>query len=260
MILPSDDDSRKPGDDEPPWGGQPGDPKRPHKGDDASPADDDEEEDDDEDDDDEEFDDSILFQDDEPDAASFPGDMTAEGSGIKAPAPPGWREELREELDECIDELAEIEDPSQDFDPPDPPDLFTFYGELAALRNELRRAFRRSAETAEKFGGALQSLAAHATDTPASLPVALALISMADRISDIPPNTPLSSALEAALTAAGISRVPTAGLPFDPATMTMVGTAPAPEGTAQGTVLSESSQGFRNRDGLLRPASVTVAA
>ena len=169
MILPSDDDSRKPGDDEPPWGGQPGDPKRPHKGDDASPADDDEEEDDDEDDDDEEFDDSILFQDDEPDAASFPGDMTAEGSGIKAPAPPGWREELREELDECIDELAEIEDPSQDFDPPDPPDLFTFYGELAALRNELRRAFRRSAETAEKFGGALQSLAAHATDTPASL-------------------------------------------------------------------------------------------
>jgi molecular chaperone GrpE (heat shock protein) len=42
--------------------------------------------------------------------------------------------------------------------------------------------------------------------------------------------------------------------------MTMVGTSPAPEGTTQGTVLSESSQGFRNRDGLLRPASVTVAA
>jgi hypothetical protein len=100
MILPSDEDSRKPDepdDPPPPWHGEPEPPG--------------------------------FFGDD--DAAGGP-----EAPPVHHPAPEGWREDL----EDALTELKEIEDPAEDFDPPEPPDLFAFYGELMAMRNDLRMA------------------------------------------------------------------------------------------------------------------------
>lgn len=248
MILPSDDDARKPGRGDPDPSRNDPSPESKRPQDDAgngppSPT---------------ESDDGFDLDDDQDDPAFHDDSQLPLSSGIKAPAPPGWREDLRDELDDALDELAEIEDPTQDFDPPDPPDLFTFYGELAALRNELRRAFRRSSETAEKFGGALQALAAGPHSHSSNRALGLALVALADRIAEAP--TPVAAALQTALRAAGIEVIETIGKPFDPSSMSMVATASPPKGTKSGTVLAESVRGYRNHDGVLRPASVTVAA
>ena len=247
MILPSDDDARKPGrgDPDPSWNDPSPESKRPQDDTGHNPPSS------------EENDDGFSMADDQDDP-SFHDDGTLPlSSGIKAPAPPGWREDLRDELDDALDELAEIEAPTQDFDPPDPPDLFTFYGELAAIRNELRRAFRRSSETAEKFGGALQALSSGPQTPINNRSLGLALVALADRIAEAPP--PVAAALQTALRAAGVAAIETIGKPFDPTTMSMVATAPPPSGTKSGTVLAESVRGYRNQDGVLRPASVTVA-
>jgi molecular chaperone GrpE len=250
VILPSDDDARKPGrgDPDPSRNDPSPEPKRPQDDTGHGPLSS------------KDNDDGFDMADDQDDP-SFHDDGTLPlSSGIKAPAPPGWREDLRDELDDALDELAEIEDPTQDFDPPDPPDLFTFYGELAALRNELRRAFRRSSETAEKFGGALQALASGPQTPINNRSLGLALVSLADRIAEAPTRAPVAAALQTALQAAGVEVIETIGKPFDPSIMSMVATASPPRGTKSGTVLAESVRGYRNRDGILRPASVTVAA
>ena len=257
MILPSDDDSRRPDDPGKPPGKKghgKGKGDQPHGHGDQLPG----EPHDDEDD--EDFDETGIFDVSDDGPSIFddpPPGMAAPGSGIHAPAPPGWREELREELDECLDELAEIEDPSQDFDPPDAPDLYTFYGELAALRTELRRGFRRSAETADKLGHVLGTLPSQ-DNLPR--PLALAIIAMADRMADAAPGEILTAALDGLLAAAGIERIPTVGRKFNPAAMTMVASVPAPKGTRPGIVVAESVPGYRSPGGVLRPASVTVAS
>jgi hypothetical protein len=48
-----------------------------------------------------------------------------------------WREMLESELSSSIHELENFPDPECDFDPPDPPDLYTFHSELLALRQAL---------------------------------------------------------------------------------------------------------------------------
>jgi hypothetical protein len=106
MILPSDDDSRK--------------------DDDAAPAN--------------EGDDKLPWEGD-PDPPGFFGEESADDPAagtVHNPAPPGWREDLREDLADALAELKEIEDPAEDFDPPEPPDLYTFYSELVTMRNDLR--------------------------------------------------------------------------------------------------------------------------
>jgi hypothetical protein len=55
-------------------------------------------------------------------------------------SPEEWREQLREELIGAIEDLKNFPDPDTDFDPPDPPDLYSFYSELLAMRKELRKA------------------------------------------------------------------------------------------------------------------------
>jgi molecular chaperone GrpE len=248
VILPSDDDARKPGrgDPDPSRNDPSPESKRPQDETGHGPPSS------------SENDDGFSMADEEDDSSFYDDGAVPASSGIKAPAPPGWREDLRDELDDALDELSEIEDPTQDFDPPDPPDLFTFYGELAAIRNELRRAFRRSAETAEKFGGALQALAAGPQTPISNRSLGIALVALADRIAEAP--APVAAALQTALQAAGVVAIETIGKPFDPSTMSMVATAPPPRGTKPGTVLAESVRGYRNHDGILRPASVTVAA
>src|SRR6187397_802862 len=44
---------------------------------------------------------------------------------LKSVAGPGWREELVRELAEGLADLHEIEDPDEEYDPPEPPDLYT---------------------------------------------------------------------------------------------------------------------------------------
>ena len=48
-----------------------------------------------------------------------------------------WRELLKSELISCVEDLENFPDPEIDFDPPDPPDLFSFYSQLIALREEI---------------------------------------------------------------------------------------------------------------------------
>ncbi len=48
-----------------------------------------------------------------------------------------WREMLESELMSSIQELENFPDPECDFDPPDPPDLYTFHSELITLRQTL---------------------------------------------------------------------------------------------------------------------------
>ena len=48
-----------------------------------------------------------------------------------------WRELLKSELINCVEDLENFPDPEIDFDPPDPPDLFTFYSQLLALREDI---------------------------------------------------------------------------------------------------------------------------
>ena len=48
-----------------------------------------------------------------------------------------WRELLKTELVSCVEDLQDFPDPEIDFDPPDPPDLFSFYSQLIALREEV---------------------------------------------------------------------------------------------------------------------------
>jgi hypothetical protein len=47
---------------------------------------------------------------------------------------------LHQELLASMEELENFPDPECDFDPPDPPDLYTFHTELIALRQALQRA------------------------------------------------------------------------------------------------------------------------
>ena len=220
MILPSDDDSRKPGDSDP-SGQDPDDALPWEAGADDPPG---------------------FFGDDEEEE---PGDPSGK---VQSPAPPGWREDLKEDLDDAIAELKEIEDPSEDFDPPEPPDLFTFYGELVALRSEMRRASRKTTEALQQVTGFKPPPAAAATGQQ----LAAALVNLHDHIEAmekglLPQLTPL-------LKLTGLQRVKTKGADFDPATMT----TGDPSATT-GKVTREIQSGWLLNGVLVRPAKVTIA-
>jgi hypothetical protein len=215
MILPSEDDSRKPGDAKPP-GGSGEEPGAPMPWDADEPP---------------------GFTDEENEEDSDP---YGDGQKVESPAPPGWREDLKEALLEAVDDLREIEDPAEDFDPPEPPDLFTFYGELLAMRNEMRRSLRNVAKT------------------PAAVPdgmpaAAMALLYLHDRISA--GEKKVLPVVESAMKQAGMKRIKTVGAAFDESTMVTDGEAPA-----KGAKVSrELEAGFIWNGQVLRPARVVVS-
>ncbi|HWB04369.1 MAG TPA: nucleotide exchange factor GrpE [Verrucomicrobiales bacterium] len=214
MILPSEDDSRKPGDPKPPGssGDQPDAPwEESHMH-------------------------GFSDEEDEEDA-----DPYGDGQKVESPAPPGWREELKEALLEAVDDLREIEDPAEEFDPPEPPDLFTFYGELVAMRNELRRGMRRPPE---KTGAA---------DPDKTQPAVMALIYLHDRVAA--GEKKVASLLESAMQQAGLQRIKTEDAGFDAATMIADGPAPA----TGAKVRRELEAGFLWNGQVLRPARVVIA-
>ena len=94
--------------------------------------------------------------------------------------------------------------------------------------------------------------------TPWSVASCLALISAWDLL----PEATSAAAYEATFVplflAAGLSRIPTVGLPFDPALMTLAGTEKGPAKSAH-KVLRETSAGFLRDGTLLRPAGVITA-
>lgn len=177
MILPSDEDSRKPDDPEdppPPWHGEPEPPG--------------------------------FFGDD--DAGGGPDQPT-----VHHPAPEGWREDLREDIEDALAELKEIEDPAEDFDPPEPPDLFAFYGELMAMRNDLRLA---AASLSKGMAPPPPDSQEHAVTIKDAM---IALIKLHDDLEDSA--RPLLPLLKPLLKILELDRIKVkAGAAFDPATMT----------------------------------------
>ncbi len=217
----------------------------------------------------------------DPDLAGLPDELDAVPDDLDDPnapqlqsvAGPGWRNDLYKDLIESLRDLEAIEDPDDEFSPPEPPDLYTFFGELAALRQEFRHDGQRTQE-------ALTKLAKFIPDAPVSpapprrsgksgtgpaaeawpLETCLALLSTWDLLPLATAAAAFESSLQPLLQAAGLTRIPTAGKPFDPATMTLAGKEPAPKKSPAGAVLREISAGFLRAGVLLRPASVIVSA
>jgi molecular chaperone GrpE len=67
-------------------------------------------------------------------------------------APSAWKEQLRERFEAW---LAAVETMPQPVEERDPPDLYSLFEELAALRNESRKGNRKSAELFSQFGASL---------------------------------------------------------------------------------------------------------
>ncbi|HXW77257.1 MAG TPA: nucleotide exchange factor GrpE [Candidatus Eremiobacteraceae bacterium] len=65
--------------------------------------------------------------------------------------------------------------------------------------------------------------------------------------------------LDALLAAEDVRPIETVGKPFDPAVSEAVGTAPAPAGVAEETVVAEARRGYTIGGEVLRPAQVIVA-
>jgi hypothetical protein len=203
--------------------------------------------------------------------ADLEGDAEAT-DGLQSIAGPGWRDDLRADLLESLGELAAIEDPEDEFAPPEPPDLFTFYGELAALRHELRHQGQKSNDGLNQLSKSLAPLlravpsekaskASSATSRPAPWPLehCLALLSVWDMLPQASAAAACEASLHSLLQAAGLAKVATVGQPFDAATMTLAGSEAQP-GQPPGRVLRETVTGFLRSGLLLRPASVVVAA
>jgi hypothetical protein len=211
MILPSDDD--------------------PRKDDDARPPD--------------EGDDKLPWE-NEPDPPGFfdedPSDDPATGT-VHKPAPPGWREDLREDLADALAELKEIEDPAEEFDPPEPPDLYTFYSELVTMRNDLRT-----------IGVCLtQLLPSGSPALPAGgQELVVALVKAWDDLEEA--SKPLLPLLAPVMKAAGLTRVKVkSGAAFDAATMT---TDDKPRPASK--VARELFAGWVWNGTLIRPAHVAL--
>lgn len=204
---------------------------------------------------------------------------------LQSVAGPGWRKDLYQDLMESLKDLEAIEDPDDEFAPPEPPDLYTFFGELAALRNELRHQGQRSNDqwnqleksltpflrsTAKAGKSASATAAAAPPDSPSAAPAGnaaswtpetrLALISLFDLLPRSASAAAFEKSFQPLFKAAGLERIPTVGLPFDAARMTLAGTSPDKSGAPAGRVTEETTPGFLYQETLLRPAAVIVSA
>lgn len=218
----------------------------------------------------------------DPDLTGLPDDLDAIPDDLDDPnapqlqsvAGPGWRNDLYKDLIESLRDLEAIEDPDDEFSPPEPPDLYTFFGELAALRHEFRHDGQRTQQALAKLAQALPAAAGSGSirrkgkpgpEGPAAaeawpMETCLALISAYDLLPQATSAAAYKSSLQPLLQAAGLTKIPTVGKPFDPATMTQAGTAPASSKTTPGTVVEETTAGFIRTGTLLRPAAVITAA
>lgn len=210
------------------------------------------------------------------DLDSIPDDLDDPNAPqLQSVAGPGWRNDLYKDLIESLRDLEAIEDPDDEFAPPEPPDLYTFFGELAALRHEFRHDGLRTQQALAKLAQALPSSVPAgyirrkgkpgpegnpAASEPWPIETCLAVISAWDLLPQATSGAAFEASLQPLFNAAGLTRIPTVGRSFDPATMTRVGTETAAKKTAAGTVLRETTAGFLRAGTLLRPAAVITAA
>lgn len=191
-----------------------------------------------------------------------PDDPENLATELASVAGPGWRKALYRELVDSLIQLEAIEDPDDDFDPPEAPDLYTFYGELAALRNELRLQSSANLNQPSKTPAPASSSAhpkgAGVPDPAVAWPVGncLALLSLWDLL---PHSAERETTFLPLLGAAGLTRISTADQPFDPSTMTIAGYEKSP-GHAPHLILREITAGFLRQGTLLRPAAVIVTS
>lgn len=216
----------------------------------------------------------------DPDLAGLPDDLDSIPDDLDDPnapqlqsvAGPGWRNDLYKDLIESLRDLEAIEDPDDEFAPPEPPDLYTFFGELAALRHEFRHDGQRTQQALAKLAQSLPATIPPGSTRRKAKPgpegradpwpigTCLAVISAWDLLPEATSILAYESSLQPLLQAAGLTRIPTLGKPFDPATMTRAGSAPASSKIAHGTVVEETSAGFLRAGILLRPAAVITAS
>ncbi len=182
-----------------------------------------------------------------------------------------WKELLRARCAEAIERL-EIRPPTLETEP-EPPSLYDFHADLAALRNELRKGNRKTAETFSRFGDVLESMqadsgklreflaAAAKPDKTGKISrnLALGLIDIADRLERLETAAELQAesgllalaraenrwrkqteALEIVrqrlhdlLAHTGIQRIESTGQPFDPLWMKAVAGEQSPSSPAQ---------------------------
>jgi molecular chaperone GrpE (heat shock protein) len=219
-----------------------------------------------------------------------------------SPPPPldDWKSALRRDFEQWLDSVDAIPGMADDDDePPDAPDLRSFYDQLAASTTEARKANRRTAEafsqwsdTLSRFEGDLRQVHEQlarqpgAADDALSRSWCLALIELTDRLHRLaaafatPPRRAwwgtderwrtawetqrqahdiLVSHADALLTNAGVTRITTLHQQFDPATMSAVATQPDTAWPHQ-TVIEEIAPGYHLRGELLRVAQVSVSS
>ena len=217
------------------------------------------------------------------DSAGLPDDLDSIPDDLDDPnapelqsvAGPGWRNDLYKDLIESLRDLEAIEDPDDAFAPPEPPDLYTFFGELAALRLEFRNDGRRTQQALAELAQFLPSAAAPAgsirrrgkpgTEGPAAaepwpMENCLALVSLWDFLPHATSLQACWSSFQPLLRSAGLTKIETIGQAFDPATMIRAGTEPALKNSVAGLVLRETTAGFLRAGILLRPAGVITAS
>ncbi|MEX2382815.1 MAG: nucleotide exchange factor GrpE [Opitutales bacterium] len=84
-----------------------------------------------------------------------------DNAGTPNEASPGealreWKRNALENFSQWLEELDEMPPEGEATEPEFAPDLFSFYEELAALRNEVRKANRRTADTFSHWGESLE--------------------------------------------------------------------------------------------------------
>lgn len=107
-----------------------------------------------------------------------------------------WKDEIRREFDDWLDQLDAIPELGQEDEQPETPDLYAFYSQWAAANAEARKGNRRAAEAFSQWGDALgrfdgdlkllreqlQRLAAEAPGKGMSRAHCLVLVEMLDRL------------------------------------------------------------------------------
>ncbi len=89
-----------------------------------------------------------------PDVDDFWAALTEDAS----PQTTDWRDELKAQLIQSIAELRNFPDPDVEFDPPEPPDLFTFFSELMVMRQALQTSRSEAGAHHKKQSEALRRL------------------------------------------------------------------------------------------------------
>lgn len=230
----------------------------------------------------------------------MPEDCPNDQATVTSPDDTFWRSKL---LDQCQTAVAALDLSSVDFHAvttPDPPSLYDFFAELAALRNEQKRGNRKFSDVLSTFTSLLENMRderdlastrnIEANQVPSQekgdRSLALSLIDLRDRLDRIltkaadspmqvkvgffgktssPPAWEkhresldiLSHHFQPVLAAAGLERIPTKGLPYDPREMKATSSPPG-ETLHYLHVVRETLPGYRWQGQCLRPAEVEV--